>query len=700
MGKHSHKRKIDTTPQTTGGLVLSQVLFSSFDSIDAEYFAIVTHAVDSNQLRIFDARNNTVKKSYTSENQERFTCMSWGQIQQPKSVNGNATDPPPRKKSRSSSLSQLHTKVISLGLQDGSILLYSVSEGTVIKRMKGSHKTAVNDFVFDTSGKYGYSCDDLTIIEWDIADGREISTWKSGLKSTRRLALSYDGKRLLSAGSKIQMWDLKTKKIIRTFSGHDKYITDLMFSVSDDVCISAAENDRMINVWDCKGEREGGECLSVLSLDADIHNVSISPSSTVLAVSEDGILNIFDNVASSAHSSAETPPRKKKRKNMNRTASCVVKVLNEKDNSLIPILAASSMDESNNKMASKVVIVRGHPTKPIIETVRIVDKQTRCLIPEVILNRLHQPVIPMDESSIAAMNLKATHKQYDESRVKILENVNAERPEFTLIEKDARTDKDDVAKRRNSEHVSGDGGRAKMPNGRINSFSMTVHETPTDKLKLPNGTHSEQSDNDTPSKEKYVMANADSLQTILIQALHSNDSELFKLCLEHNNRDIIRNTVIKLPSQFVVQFLEKIVERFQTNPSTGLDLLEWIRVTLTIHSAYLMTVPDLTRKLSIFYQVLDKRLSIFPRLLNFYGRLDLAMQQISLRSSLHSVIEDTSDEVDDIMSSEVDISLEEQERYENEKDSEESSSSDESVAGSASSSPSEVLSPSSSSSSS
>jgi len=94
MGKHSHRRKIDTTPQTTGGLVLSQVLFSSFDSIDAEYFAIVTHAVDSNQLRIFDARNNTVKKSYTSEKQERFTCMSWGQIQQPKGVNGNAVSLP------------------------------------------------------------------------------------------------------------------------------------------------------------------------------------------------------------------------------------------------------------------------------------------------------------------------------------------------------------------------------------------------------------------------------------------------------------------------------------------------------------------------------------------------------------------------------------------------------------------------------
>src|SRR5438128_8629873 len=89
MGKHSHRRRIDTTPQTTGGVILSQVLFSSFDSVDAECFAIVTQAVDNHQLRIFDARNNTVKKSYTSEKQDRFTCMSWGQIREQKGVNGN-----------------------------------------------------------------------------------------------------------------------------------------------------------------------------------------------------------------------------------------------------------------------------------------------------------------------------------------------------------------------------------------------------------------------------------------------------------------------------------------------------------------------------------------------------------------------------------------------------------------------------------
>ena len=53
--------------------------------------------------------------------------------------------------------------------------------------------------------------------------------------------------------------------------------------------------------------------------------------------------------------------------------------------------------------------------------------------------------------------------------MKILENVDAERPEFLLIEKDTRMDKDDVAERRNSEYAGGDEGRAKMPNGQNNA---------------------------------------------------------------------------------------------------------------------------------------------------------------------------------------------------------------------------------------
>ncbi|CAG8676748.1 1899_t:CDS:1, partial [Paraglomus brasilianum] len=42
------------------------------------------------QLRIFDARNNTVSKSYTSEKQERFTLYVMGLYTTAERCNGNA----------------------------------------------------------------------------------------------------------------------------------------------------------------------------------------------------------------------------------------------------------------------------------------------------------------------------------------------------------------------------------------------------------------------------------------------------------------------------------------------------------------------------------------------------------------------------------------------------------------------------------
>jgi hypothetical protein len=68
----------------------------------------------------------------------------------------------------------------------------------------------------------------------------------------------------------------------------------------------------------------------------------------------------------------------------------------------------------------------------------------------------------------------------------------------------------------------------------------------------------------------------------------------------------------------------------------------------------------LTRKLSNFYQTLDARVMVFQKLLNFYGRLDLVMQQVSMHqqdvtntsndpilSYIESSDEDEDDESDD-----------------------------------------------------
>lgn len=167
--------------------------------------------------------------------------------------------------------------------------------------------------------------------------------------------------------------------------------------------------------------------------------------------------------------------------------------------------------------------------------------------------------------------------------------------------------------------------------------------------------------NGKPSK--YPPPPASSLQQMLIQALHSNDSQLLEACLTHSNRELIRNTVRRLPTTWVIPFLQQIVDKFQERPNRGKALLEWIKAVLLIHTAYLMTVsvntstcslnrsqsnvmlyqvPDLVGKLSNFYKALDARLGVFQKLLGLHGRLDLLMSQIDMRA--HYAQEDTSNE--------------------------------------------------------
>jgi U3 small nucleolar RNA-associated protein 5 len=116
-----------------------------------------------------------------------------------------------KKKRKTSSNSQ---KVLALGLQNGSISIYSPAHGRVIKTLTGSHTLPVNDFVFNKAGTVGYSVsEDHHIVEWDIEDGREINKWKADSKSVNKLSLNHSETKLATAGHTINVWDLATKKI-------------------------------------------------------------------------------------------------------------------------------------------------------------------------------------------------------------------------------------------------------------------------------------------------------------------------------------------------------------------------------------------------------------------------------------------------------------------------------------------------------
>src|SRR6266487_738471 len=84
---------------------------------------------------------------------------------------------------------------------------------------------------------------------------KSFSKWNVGSQMTKyKLALTHDETKLLSVGHSIKMWDLQSKQILKTFTGHTTRITNIMFSAKDELFITSAERDRFINIWKFQGE--------------------------------------------------------------------------------------------------------------------------------------------------------------------------------------------------------------------------------------------------------------------------------------------------------------------------------------------------------------------------------------------------------------------------------------------------------------
>ena len=66
---------------------------------------------------------------------------------------------------------------------------------------------------------------------------------------------------------------------------------------------------------------------------------------------------------------------------------------------------------------------------------------------------------------------------------------------------------------------------------------------------------------------------------------------------------IVEATVDRLAPERAVEFIDRIVYKFERNPNRGLSLSVWIHAILLRHAAYLMTVPDLVARLRPIYQV-------------------------------------------------------------------------------------------------
>eukprot|EP01138_Halocafeteria_seosinensis_P002346 gb/GECG01002403.1/.p1 GENE.gb/GECG01002403.1/~~gb/GECG01002403.1/.p1 ORF type:complete len:555 (+),score=73.41 gb/GECG01002403.1/:1-1665(+) len=121
-----------------------------------------------------------------------------------------------------------------------------------------------------------------------------------------------------------------------------------------------------------------------------------------------------------------------------------------------------------------------------------------------------------------------------------------------------------------------------------------------------------------------------SVSSALQQALHSNDEAMLERCLlSATTAQTIDSTIAKLEPQYVMPLVNRLVAKFEAKPTRGPLLLSWMKSVLTIHTAHLMSTPELLSKLLGLYQTINGRVSVYEKLLRLEGRLDLLLSHVN-----------------------------------------------------------------------
>ena len=147
-----------------------------------------------------------------------------------------------------------------------------------------------------------------------------------------------------------------------------------------------------------------------------------------------------------------------------------------------------------------------------------------------------------------------------------------------------------------------------------------------------------------------MVPKAGSLQTLLTQALHTNDDSLFEYVLsssmQHtsastsshigNNSNnsippVLHATIARLPSTYVIPLLTRLTSLLHSRPSRALPLLTWMQALLLAHTPYLLSQPPhaLTAPFSSLMSLLEHRVASFKKMCRLQGKLEVMMAQIA-----------------------------------------------------------------------
>ncbi|KZS04377.1 WD repeat-containing protein 43 [Daphnia magna] len=563
-------------------------------SPNGQYFANVS--TDS-RLKIWECESGRAKQEFipASHLSAACTCLVWAPSKQPEQ-SGNQSKKK-RKSNGEEATGVAGSDIIALGTASGNILLYSLNRAELVHQLKGGHAGKVRSLCWNQDGSSLFSASsEKKIVEWDAVEGVIKCQWKVDKNPIFRMCMLQDNCTLVTAGRSIQCWNVETRSIVATFTGHTTDVAHLLPVYSPGAkggyFLTAADADRCISAWRFVGEEKNGQSQASFTLQDDPLNFTVSrPISdkdpvVLAAVTVTGILHVFEHHLNGRSKKPLQP---------------IVKIHIGSDVAgtarPLPVVSAYACGDADGNC----VIVYGSLVRPGFEKMCYRNQDGMAYIV-----RRDPSSVDHSKSDVTSSALKL--------RTPILPaDVKTLAPEYM------------VPMPASSEVGVAVGRKRRTQNSESNSGLVSAKDSLPMEQRLS-------ALNLDKAVDAVAPPQADNMAQLLLQGLHSRDPKILQSVLDRGDAQIIGNTIRRIPVQAILPLILELTRMMQFRGHPNYSYAKWLRSLLEHHAGYLTSCPDLASVLTPLLALMTARTSLFPKLSQLRGRLHLMLGELEHRS--------------------------------------------------------------------
>ncbi|KAK1139336.1 Small subunit (SSU) processome component [Aspergillus melleus] len=672
----------------------TSILRASFAPSDYQLalFASVIQGLEGQHIRIHDTNTGRLQCEHVLGPRETVTSLDWGYYQ------SKPKEQPKKKRKRHSGVNggadgfEQGDVVVAFGTSASDIRLYSPTEDKIVGTLSGGHEKGVKDFKFTSNrpGQEGWSIGgDNKLVQWDLRTGKPTksipmpaSSVLSGL--SRPLPSNPP---VICASEKAYIVDVENDVPPTPFPDMRNPIQTILTSSTESAAAGlflASDNDRFLNIYDPQSQKllmnlVADNEVSSLSLytatDREAADVSLEKQ-VLAAVTEDGTIELFTRpfVKPAEPQGSKGSSLKAKRQLATKRAEASIKLVRSEGSN-----ALASVVNVQFQGPDLIIASAEGGSIPVFERIKWLNEETDELAftGTKTIAKTQSAHILASATTNGAKSARET--QVDDTKAGV------EQGAFAEDDVEMQDSKQDAASVADSEEEDSDDDD-QQPEQSTEKAVQKQKEAADSDVDMDNAPGSDQENEEEeetgepsfgelmrahtageidveaeledgvrigslvpgkPSAAVQPVPTGVSLSTVLTQSLKTNDNAMLESCFHTGDTTIIRTTIQRLESSLAATLLQKLAERISSRPGRYGHLLVWVQWTCVAHGGALAGKPELLKRMSTLFKVMDQRSSSLPSLLLLKGKLDMLDAQLGLRKSIRSGAEDMDSEDED-----------------------------------------------------